>query len=375
MRLFLFLLLLAAPLSGQQRPQGDLFDTWDKDGDGKLAPAELPERIRPNFDKVDTDGDGFITLDEHRKFLARRRAQPGGQRPQVRIPDSVEVRRDIDYVGDGNPRQMLDVVLPKERAEGKKKLPLIVFIHGGGWRNGSKEGSIRRLLPYVESGHYVGASINYRLTGESTWPAQIHDCKAAIRYLRGNAGEFGINPKKIAVWGGSAGGHLVSMLGTSGGVGELEGDLGDHDDESSRVSCVVNYFGPQNFLTMVRQESTIDRRAGKEYPEALLLGGPVQERREVARQASPVTWVSRDDAPFLTAHGTEDPLVPYAQGEEIHAALQKAGVESHLLRVEGGGHGFGGPEIEERVKLFLEKHLRNKKVEIPDEPVKVEPRR
>jgi acetyl esterase/lipase len=366
MRLFFFcLLLFAAAACGQQRPQGDMFKVWDKNEDGKLVPNELPERLRPNFGKVDRDGDGFITPDEHRKFTARRRPQPAA-------PDSVEVRRDIDYVGDGNPRQMLDVVLPKERADGKKKLPLIVFIHGGGWRNGSKEGAVRRLVPFVETGNYVGATINYRLTGESSWPTQIHDCKAAIRYLRGKAKEFGIHPKKIAVWGGSAGGHLVSMLGTSGGVKELEGDLGEHDDQSSRVTCVVNYFGPQNFLTMVKQESTIDRSAGKEYPEALLLGGPVQEKEDVARQASPVTWVSKDDAPFLTAHGTEDPLVPYAQGEEIHAALQKAGVESHLLRVEGGGHGFGGAEIDARVKLFLEKHLRNKKVEIPSEPVKVE---
>jgi len=366
MRLIVFSLLVAAPLCAQQRPQGDPFNDWDKDENGKLVPAELPERLRPNFGKVDRNGDGFITPDEHRKFSARRRPQPP-------TSDTVEVRKDLDYVGDGNPRQMLDLVLPKERAEGKK-LPLIVFIHGGGWRNGSKDGAIRRLVPFVESGNYVGASINYRLTGESSWPTQIHDCKAAIRYLRGNAKEYGINPKKIAVWGSSAGGHLVSMLGTSGDVKELEGDLGEFDDKSSRVTCVVNYFGPENFITMVEQESTIDRSKGKEYPEALLLGGPVQEKEDVARQASPVTWVSKDDPPFLTAHGTEDPLVPYAQGEEIHAALQKVGVESHLVRVEGGGHGFAAPEIDERVKAFLEKHLRNQKVEISSEPVKVEPR-
>jgi acetyl esterase/lipase len=368
MRLILFSLIIAAPL-GAQQPQGGQFKAWDKDADGKLSPAELPERLRPNFGRVDTDGDGFITLEEHRGFLARRGPrQADGNVPTARMPDSVEVRKNLDYAGNGNPRQMLDLVLPKERA-GDRKLPLIVFVHGGGWRSGSKEGTIRRLLPFVESGEYAGATLNYRLTGESSWPSQIHDCKAAIRYLRGNAEKFGIDPEKIAVWGSSAGGHLVSMLGTSGEVKELEGELGDFDDQSSRVTCVVNYFGPANFLTMVRQKSDIDRSRGRQYPEAFLLGGPVQDIEEAARQASPVTWVSKDDPPFLTAHGTEDPVVPFAQGEEIHAALQKVGVESHLIRVEGAGHGFAAPEVEQRVKAFLTKHLLDREVGISAAPV------
>jgi acetyl esterase/lipase len=370
MRLILFSLIIAAPL-GAQQPQGGQFKAWDKDADGKLSPAELPERLRPNFGRVDTDGDGFITLEEHRGFLARRGPrQADGNVPTARMPDSVEVRKNLDYAGNGNPRQMLDLVLPKERA-GDGKLPLIVFVHGGGWRSGSKEGTIRRLLPFVESGEYAGATLNYRLTGESSWPSQIHDCKAAIRYLRGNAEKFGIDPEKIAVWGSSAGGHLVSMLGTSGEVKELEGELGDFDDQSSRVTCVVNYFGPENFLTMVRQKSDIDRSRDRQYPEALLLGGPVQDIEEAARQASPVTWVSKDDPPFLTAHGTEDPVVPFAQGEEIHAALQKVGVESHLIRVEGAGHGFAAPEVEQRVKAFLAKHLLDRDAGISAAPVVV----
>jgi acetyl esterase/lipase len=378
MRLILVSLIVAAPLGAQQPPAGQ-FKAWDKDADGKLVAAELPERLRPIFGQVDTDGDGFITQQEHRGFLARRAPQqPAGQKPRqtpgaappARLPDSVEVHNNLDYAGGGNPRQMLDLVLPKQRAAGGK-LPLIVFIHGGGWRSGSKEGSIRRLLPFVETGEYAGATLNYRLTGESSWPTQIHDCKAAIRYLRGNAGKFGIDPDKIAVWGSSAGGHLVSLLGTSGGVKELEGELGEFDGQSSRVTCVVNYFGPENFLTMVRQKSNIDRSRGSQYPEALLLGGPLQEIEAAARQASPVTWVSQDDPPFLTAHGTEDPVVPFAQGEEIHAALQKAGVESHLIRVQGAGHGFAAPEVEQRVKAFLTKHLLGRDAVISAAPVGV----
>ncbi|MEM1085863.1 MAG: alpha/beta hydrolase fold domain-containing protein [Verrucomicrobiota bacterium] len=354
----LLFLIVALPLSAQQVPEKDRFKAWDRNSDGKLERSELPRKLQSNFVRVDEDGDGFITRAEHQRILARMRSPQG--RPQRLLPDSIEVRRDLDYVGDGNPRQTLDLLVPKERAESQELLPLIVFVHGGGWRKGNKESGLRKLLPFVESGDYAGATINYRLTNESSWPTQIHDCKAAIRYLRGHAEKFGIDPEKIAVWGTSAGGHLVSMLGTSGGVKELEGDLGDFDDQSSAVSCVMNYFGPQNFNSMIDQQSKIDRSPDKGYPEALLLGGSVQERGGLAKQASPVTWVSSDDPPFLTAHGTKDPVVPFAQGEEIHTALEKAGVESELVRVEGAGHGFASKGVDTRVKAFLRKHLHGK---------------
>ncbi len=357
--------VLPALAIARQPAERDLFAVWDHDGDGKLTRGELPERLRSNFDRVDRDRDGFITRAEHRAFADRRR-QP--KRRQSSIPEGVEIRRDIDYVGDANPRHTLDLLVPKDRKEGGR-LPVVVFIHGGGWRNGDKASGLGRVAPLVASGKFAGATINYRLTDEAHWPAQIHDCKAAIRFLRGRADEFGIDPKKIAVWGGSAGGHLVSLLGTSGGVKKLEGALGDHDKQSSRVSCVVNFFGPQDFLTMIRQPSVIDRAKGDRYPEALLLGGPVPERKKIARQASPVNWVSDDDPPFLTAHGTEDKVVPFQQAEEIHAALRKAGVESHLIRMVGAGHGFRSPEIDRRVRAFLDKHLRGKDVEVSDEPI------
>jgi dipeptidyl aminopeptidase/acylaminoacyl peptidase len=136
---------------------------------------------------------------------------------------------------------------------------------------------------------------------------------------------------------------------------------------------VVNYFGPENFLTMVRQPSTIDRSRGGDYPEALLLGGPVPEREQAAREASPVTHVSQGDAAFFTAHGTKDPLVPFAQAEEIHAALQKAGVPSLLQEMTGGGHGFRSPELDARVKQFLDLHLRGIQTEIVTTPIVMQP--
>jgi acetyl esterase/lipase len=162
------------------------------------------------------------------------------------------------------------------------------------------------------------------------------------------------------------------MLGTSGDVAALEGTLGKHLDQSSQVQCVVNYYGPQNFLSMIRQPSTIDRTQGKDYPEALLLGGPVPERENVAREASPVTHVSRGDAPFFHAHGTKGPLVPFAQAEEIHAALKQAGVVSHLQQMTNGGHGFFSPILNERVQQFFDLYLRDVSAEIVTPEIVVE---
>jgi acetyl esterase/lipase len=346
-----------------------LFDQIDANKDGKLGKEELPERLRPNFERVDTDKDGFISRTEHQAVVGRsKQARPApGQRP---VPAGVEAKLDLPYAETDNPRQKLDLYLPKLRKT-EKPLPVIVFIHGGGWRGGDKAGGIGNVGRYVASGEYAGVSVGYRLTNEAQWPAQIHDCKAAIRWVKAHAAEYGLDASKIAVWGTSAGGHLVSMLGTSGDVKELEGTLGKHLDQDSKVTCVVNFFGPENFLTMVRQPSTIDRTQGKDYPEALLLGGPVPEREAVAKEASPVTHVSAGDAAFFTAHGTKDPLVPYAQGEEIHAALTKAGVPSILQEMTDGGHGFRSEVLDERLKQFFDLHLRGIESKIETTPIAI----
>lgn len=138
---------------------------------------------------------------------------------------------------------------------------------------------------------------------------------------------------------------------------------------------MVNYFGPENFLTMVRQPSSIDRTRGRDYPEALLLGGPVPEREAQAREASPVTHVSAGDAPFFTAHGTQDPLVPFAQAQEIHAALTQAGVPSILQEMTNGGHGFRSDVLDGRVKQFLDLHLRGIQSTIDSSPIPTQARK
>lgn len=360
-------LTLALSSQAQQAPAGAdrQFQQLDQNHDGKISKEEMPERLRPNFDRVDSNHDGGISKEEHLAVVGNRKNS--GPAP---LPEGIEALRDLAYADTDNPRQKLDLYLPKARKP-DAPLPIIVFIHGGGWQGGDKASGLGNLSRFVQSGDYAGISIGYRLTNEAQWPAQIHDCKAAIRWIRAHAKEHGLDAGKIAVWGTSAGGHLVSMLGTSGDVKELEGTLGKNLDQDSKVTCVLNYFGPEDFLTMVKQPSTIDRTKGSDFPEAKLLGGPVSERAAIAKEASPVTHISKGDPPFFTAHGTKDPLVPYAQAEELHAALQKASVPSLLQEMTNGGHGFKSPVLDERVKQFLDLHLRGIKSELQTTPINV----
>ena len=349
MAAFSLLVTCGLGVATQQRSTEALFKQWDTNKDGKLSPAELPQNARRNFTRVDTNMDGTISLEEHLRFLKRPR------KTQPRLTEEVTVLRDIPYAGTKNPRQMLDLILPTKRT-GKRPLPVIAFIHGGGWRNGNKSSGINRVAGLVQTGQYVGVSIGYRLTGEAIWPAQIHDCKAAIRWLRGNAKKHGMDPDKIAVWGSSAGGHLVSMLGSTGGVKELEGKLGKYLGQSSRVNAVVNYYGPSALLQMDDHPGKMKHNAPNS-PESLLVGAPIQEAKKKTRQASPLTHVTKDDAPHLHVHGTTDPLVPFHQSQIYHSALKKVGVESTLITVKGGGHNAPRAVGENQVRLFLGRHL------------------
>lgn len=276
-------------------------------------------------------------------------------------PEGVTIERDVEYGRAGDRPLKLDAVLPAKTPE--KPLPAIVFVHGGGWRAGDKAGGVGQVARLVATGNYAGFSVGYRLSGEAIWPAQIHDCKAAIRFIRANAKKYHVDPDKIGVWGSSAGGHLVSMLGTSGDVKELEGANGS-PEHSSRVACVVDFCGPADFLLGGKVQG------GKE-PSAvtLLLGGTIEEKQDAARQASPITYVSMDDPPFLIVHGTNDVTVPFEHAARFHEALKKAGCDATLVRIVGGGHGIGGPEVARRVTAFLEKRLRGQDVKVSDEPI------
>ena len=271
----------------------------------------------------------------------------------------VTVVRDIEYARTPEEPLLLDLYRPEMSTMQPK--PLVVWIHGGAWRAGSKTNP-GEAVRFVDEG-YVVASIGYRLSRTARFPAQAHDVKAAIRWLRANAQRYEINPDKIGVWGASAGGHLVALLGTSGDVAELEGNLGN-PGVSSRVQAVVDYFGPTNFLRMDAAGSTIVHD-GSDSPESQLVGGPIQQNREKVRRADPTTYVSADDPPFLIVHGDGDELVPHDQSVLLDKALRKAGVNVTFHTVVGSGHGrggeFGTPALFERVRRFFDPHLRDRR--------------
>jgi acetyl esterase/lipase len=282
-----------------------------------------------------------------------------------RISDAIRAEIDLPYAATDNSRQRLDLFLPKS-PRSDKPLPVVVFIHGGAFRMGDKRSGVGMVAPFVESGDYAGVSIGYRLSGEAIWPAQIYDCKAAIRWLKGNAKKYNLDPDRIGAIGTSAGGHLVAMLGTSGGVTALEGTLGEYQAENSRVACVVDEFGPADLPAMGGSHDQPNS------PESALIGGAVQEHLEAARNASPITYAAAGNPPFLLIHGTNDPAVPFSQSERLFAALKKQGVDAIFIPVNGAGHGnFNTPEVPRRVGQFFDKHLRGVDVVISDKPIAV----
>ena len=275
-----------------------------------------------------------------------------------------ELRRinDIDYVGDANPRQTLDLYIPEAKTE--SSYPVVLWIHGGAWRQGSKDRPGRALKAAGLNCAIV--SINYRLTSEKSWPAQIHDCKAALRWVKANAKKYHLDAERIVVWGGSAGGHLVAFLGTTQNHPDLDGKLGSHTEQSTSVKGVINFFGPTDFLVMNHQGSSMDHNAASS-PEGQLLGGEVSTLKARAKIASPFHQVSSDDAPILTVHGTKDPLVPYLQGKALDDKLDALKVPSVLLTVLDGGHGRGfGPSVDKAVINFLKHHFFDEALKLKD---------
>jgi acetyl esterase/lipase len=249
------------------------------------------------------------------------------------------IERDITYDTVDGVALKLDLYYP---STWNAPAPLAVYVHGGAWMSGDK-GSGAGLVDRDEllRRGYVVASINYRLAPTHHWPAQIEDCKAAIRFLRANAMRFGVDPARIGVWGSSAGGHLVAMLGTADESDGFDGSGGNHE-VSSRVNAVVDMFGPSDLT-----------RAGLSSTPIWTLLGPGVSIQALA-SASPVTYVTPNDAPFLILHGDQDTTVPLAQSEILHARLLAAGIPSTLVVVRNAGHGFrpvGGMPMPTRTEL------------------------
>ena len=253
-----------------------------------------------------------------------------------------------------------ELQLDLARPDGEGPYPAIVFIHGGGWRGGNRAAYRREIEEAARRG-YVAVTASYRLTqpdeqrkAKYPFPAQVHDVKCAIRWLRANAGKYRVDPDRIGVTGGSAGGHLSLMLGVTDESAGLEGE-GCHSEQSSRVQAVVNVFGPTDMLHLHETSE------GAAPIVASFLGGEPGEAEKAYRDASPITYVDSGDPPILTIHGTADTLVPPDQAERFDAAVKKAGADHELLLLEKQGHGFRGEAVGEAQRAmyaFFDRHLK-----------------
>jgi acetyl esterase/lipase len=276
--------------------------------------------------------------------------------PHLQIPRSVVHIRDVEFTKGRQRPLKMDILSPKTLPA--IPMPGLVWIHGGAWLTGNKEQGIESLLPFARQG-YLCASIEYRLSHEAIFPAQIEDCKCAVRFLRAHAQEFHLDSQHIGVWGRSAGGHLAALLGTTHHIQELEGE-GGWENFSSCVQAVCDWFGPTDFLRINDLPRKIEHSPA-DAPEALLIGGLVEENQEKAMKANPIAYVTKDAPPFLIVHADDDFIVPINQSQLLFEALERVGVEVALEIVPGGGHGkekkFNSPWLFERLKHFFNRHL------------------
>ena len=263
-----------------------------------------------------------------------------------------------------SPAEKLDIYLPDK---GNGPFPVIISIHGGAFMFGDKaDEQLGPMLNGLKNGYAI-VSVNYRMSGEALFPANINDIKAAIRWIKANSAKYNFNPNKIALWGGSAGGNLASLAGTSGGVKELEDMSMGNANETSRVMAVVDWFGPTNFLLMDEQLKETGNgkpdHSDANSPESKVLGQKITEIPAKVKMANPESYITRDDPPFLIEHGTKDQIVPTQQSViffgKLEKILGKEKVKLHLL--EGAKHGgkeFETPENLQIVFSFLDKILK-----------------
>lgn len=220
-------------------------------------------------------------------------------------------------------------------------VPVIVWLHGGGWFTGDRT-LTPDLAQHVSATGMAVASIEYRLSGQALFPAQLHDVRAAIRFLRASAGQFGLDPRAVGVWGASAGGHLAALAGLTGHLTALPGE--ERNDGDVSVQAVAESYAPVDLAAVVAEaQASLPGADGANTPEARLLGGHPAQRPHLAQQANPLYWVSPSAPPFQISHGTGDVLVSHRHSERLHQALTAAGTSSELYLLEGYRHGYLNP--------------------------------
>ncbi len=287
---------------------------------------------------------------------SRRVAEP----PAPDAPDGTKVIRDIDYVQTPQGPRSLDIYLP----ESDSPLPVLLHIHGGGWEIGNKNAvRIYNWQNFAQHGYAV-VTIDYRLSGVAIHPAQIHDCKAAVRWIRKNAEQYNFDATRIGVMGSSAGGHLSALIGTSAGIDALEGKLEPGDDQHiGPVQAVVDFAGPSDFSQMEAQRLRFGYKLDARNSIATrFLGGKFSDVPDQVQSVNPINYIKPGMPPFLIVHGEKDHVVPLGQAQILHEALLSSGNESELVIVKDAGHTsvpmFCTDEITEKVKHFLDQHLK-----------------
>lgn len=262
------------------------------------------------------------------------------------LPDDVRFTADVEYGRVDGRALTLDLYQPAAAAN---SVPGLVLIHGGAWAGGSK-GDYRYYAQRFAQQGYVAVSIGYRLSGERLFPAAVEDCKCAVRWMRANASELGVDPERIAVVGGSAGGHLAMMVGYSSDAPELEGN-GGHVDISSRVQCVVELYGPCDLTTDFVRENEFANRTVRNF-----LGKAMDDDLPLYLRASPITYVDADDPPTLILHGTIDDVVPVEQADLLAARLAEVGVPYLYDRLPGWPHAMDlARDVNERCMWLMER--------------------
>jgi acetyl esterase/lipase len=267
----------------------------------------------------------------------------------VSVPDGVTFERGIEFSNVADQHLALNMAQPA----GKGPFPAVVCIHGGGFRAGKRESYDALCVALAQRG-YVAVTITYRLAPAFPFPAAVQDCKTAVRWLRAHSEKYNVDPQRIGVTGGSAGGHLAQFLGVTAGVKEFEGE--GYLEQPSGVKCVVNYYGPSDFTQSYAK--SVD--AAEVLP--LFFGGNLEEKRREHIVGSPLHWVNPNAAPTLCVHGTEDKFVAFEQAQWLVDRLKACAVEADLLKMEGAGHGFKGGDSEKAQAAligFFDKHLRN----------------
>ena len=290
----------------------------------------------------------------------RPNAQPGGgagggrrnaDPANIQIPDDIQLVRDVVYStapGKDNKSTELKMDCAFLKQSNGKPMPVIIYIHGGGWSGGNRAIGLPFSVAFARGG-YFACTISYRLSGQAIFPAQVHDVKAAVRFLREHAEQLAIDPNRIGVWGHSAGGHLSAMLGVTGNDHTLDGVAGNQFSDST-VQAVVDVSGPTDLVRIAP--------GGNGGPMiAQFLGGTVRDKPDAAKAASPINYVDGQDAPFLIIQGGQDNLVPDEQAEIMHKALTEAGVECEYLYIAESGHGVPDRRSFQATAAFFDKHL------------------